>query len=95
MTLTAPDALAPVLPRIDEDDLRRVATLTAREHEVLRLVGRGMTNREIAEALVVEESTAKCHVARVLTKTGSRNRVEAAVLILCCELARAGIRPAS
>ena len=95
MVLTPAGALVPTIPRIDESDLRRIASLTAREHEVLCLLGRGLTNREIAEALVVEESTAKCHVARVLTKTGTRNRVEAAVLILCCELARAGIRPAS
>lgn len=95
MVLNTSDALDSVLPRVDESDLRRIAALTTREREVLGLLGRGLTNREIAEVLVVEESTAKCHVARVLTKTGSRNRVEAAVLVLCCELWRTGIRPAS
>lgn len=66
----------------------RLSSLTTREREVLCLLGRGLTNREIAQALVVEESTAKCHVARVLTKTGSRNRVEAVIMAIHCGLVR-------
>jgi DNA-binding NarL/FixJ family response regulator len=51
--------------------------LTPRESEVLRLIAAGRSNREIARALVVSESTIKTHVNRIFAKTGSRDRAQA------------------
>jgi DNA-binding NarL/FixJ family response regulator len=54
---------------------RELAVITDREREVLRLVGLGMTNAEIAATLYITVGTARTHVARLLAKLGARDRV--------------------
>ncbi|TFC07620.1 response regulator [Cryobacterium mannosilyticum] len=54
--------------------------LTAREREVLGLVGRGMTNTEIAVRLFLSPLTAKTHVSRIMSKLGARDRVQLVII---------------
>jgi DNA-binding NarL/FixJ family response regulator len=63
-----------------DDARKRVATLTAREREVLALVGEGLSNQDIARRLTVTEGTVKAHVSAILHRLDVTNRVQAAIL---------------
>ncbi|MES9539264.1 response regulator [Actinomadura sp. NPDC000600] len=59
---------------------RHVEGVTEREREVLTLVGRGLSNQEIAAELVISVATAKAHVARLFAKLGARDRVQLVII---------------
>jgi DNA-binding NarL/FixJ family response regulator len=84
-SLLSPTVTSRVIARMANHpvpDPRRTARLdelTRREREVLELLARGRSNAEIAAELVIEESTVKTHVTRVLSKLDARDRVQAVI----------------
>ena len=65
----------------DSDAAARVAGLTERELDLARLVARGLTNAEVAAALVISLSTVKTHLTNIQQRLGVRNRVEIAATL--------------
>ncbi len=82
-SLLSPSVTRRVIDRMAQQPIPELADqakldeLTPREREVLDLIARGLSNREIAAALVVEESTIRTHVKRILMKLDLRDRVQA------------------
>jgi DNA-binding NarL/FixJ family response regulator len=75
------EASPPAVPPLGAPPPSGIALLTDREREVLDLVAEGLTNRQIAERLVVSENTVRAHLRNILDKLHVNNRVQAALLL--------------
>jgi len=98
-SLLSPSITRRVIDRVAQQPLPELAAqakldeLTRREREVLELIARGLSNREIAAALVVEESTLSTHSKRILMKLGLRDRVQ--IVIFAYETGVKRLAPAA
>ncbi|WP_308190413.1 response regulator transcription factor [Pseudonocardia sp. TRM90224] len=94
--LLAPSVTARMIARFAQQqpprsrDAARLAGLTTRERDVLRLISAGHSNAEIARDLVIAEHTVKSHVGRLLTKLDLRDRTQAAIFAYESGLVRPG-----
>jgi DNA-binding NarL/FixJ family response regulator len=86
------DAFAESTPPVPPMRARVLAALTEAELRVLVLVGRGLSNEEIAAELVVAETTVRTHVRHILDKLALRNRVQAVVLAYDAGLVEPNLR---
>jgi DNA-binding NarL/FixJ family response regulator len=95
--LLSPSVTRLVIDRISQQPVPAFAAggklngLTPREREVLELIARGLSNREIGAALSVELSTVRTHVKRTLAKLGLRDRVHAVIFAYEAGLTRPGV----
>ncbi len=87
--LLAPEAAAAVMAAVSGEtaDLPELDRLTPREREVLAGLGRGLSNRGLAEELFISEKTIKTHVSSILMKLGLTDRVQAALFAVRVGLA--------
>jgi DNA-binding NarL/FixJ family response regulator len=94
VTRTVVDRMARQHPSAAGANDHRLEELTPREREVLELLARGLSNAEIARALVIEDSTVKTHVKRILMKLRLRDRVHAVIFAYESGLTQPGPKPA-
>ena len=82
-------------PVSDVSAAKRLDELTPREREELELIAHGLSNREIGASLVIEESTVKTHVKRIMMKFRLRDRVQAVIFAYESGLTRPGAKGAA